>query len=212
MPAGVVGGTFAALLHLPTNLLLAWVAAVARAAAFAPLGRLGAVHLAALGSGLLLSGLVRRRRGWMVTATATAVAVSAAAPVFVPPPIEGTEVAPGARLWRRGGATVLVVDGTRSAAQLLDAMHDSEVRTLDVLVMGRSGPSAVAAALPLRRRVPCRLVLVPAGTDDVEATIPEVGTTFAVGPLVIRVEAVRPRLEVHVGRADAAPPPAAAAR
>ncbi|HYX43871.1 MAG TPA: hypothetical protein VE760_02430, partial [Acidimicrobiales bacterium] len=47
-------------------------------------------------------GLVRRRRGWVVTATSAAVALFAALPVVAPPPLEGTQVAPGARLWRRG--------------------------------------------------------------------------------------------------------------
>ena len=210
LPAGVVGGTFAALLHVPTDLLLAWVAAVARGAASAPLGRLGAVHLAALGAGLAVSRLLRRRRAWVVTAATAAVTALAALPVLAPAPLTGTEVAPGARLWRRGGATVLVVDGTRSATELLDAMHEAGARALDLLVVARSGPAAAAATLPLRHRVPARLVLVPAGTDDAEATIPEVGTTFAVGPLVLRVEAVRPHLEVHVGLADVEPPPAAA--
>jgi competence protein ComEC len=201
LPAGVVGGTCAALLHVPTDLLLAWVGAVARTAASAPLGRLGALHLAALGAGLAVAGLLPRRRAPVVIATAGAVALVAALPAIAPATVEGTEVAPGARLWRRGGATVLVVDGTRSAAELLEAMHEANVRALDVLVVARPGPSAAAATLSLRRRVPTRLVLVPAGTDDTEATIPEVGTTFAVGPLVIRVEAVRPRLEVLVGGA-----------
>jgi competence protein ComEC len=200
LPAGLVGGTFAAVLHLPTELLLAWVAAVARGAASAPLGRLGTAHLAALAAGLGLSALVRRGRGWVVATTSAAVAVLAALPVLAPPPLEGTEVAPGARLWRRGGATVLVVDGTRSATELLDAMHEAGVRVLDVLAVARPGPVAAAATLPLRRRVPTRLVLVPAGTDDAGATVPEVGTSFAVGGVVVRVDAVRPRLQVHVGR------------
>ena len=105
---------------------------------------------------------------------------------------------------------MLVVDGTRSATELLDAMHEVGVRALDVLVVTRPGPSAVATTLPLRRRVPTRLVLVPAGTDDAGATIPEVGTTFAVGGVALRVDGVRPRLEVHVAAAEPEPPPAAA--
>ena len=210
LPAGLLGGSFAALVHVPTHLLLAWIAAVARAAASAPLGRLGAVHLAVLGAGVALCALGTRGRGWTVAATSATVAGAAALPALAPPSLEGKEVAPGARLWRRGGATVLVVDGTRSPAELLDAVHEANVRALDVLVVARPGPMAAAAALPLRRRVATRLVLVPAGTDDAEATVPEAGTTFAVGPLAIRVDAVRPRLEVHVGRVDDAPPPAAA--
>lgn len=102
------------------------------------------------------------------------------------------------------------MDGTRSAVALLEGLHDAHVRQLDVVVVARPGPAAATAVQPLRRRVPIRLVLVPAGTDDADATVPEPGTSFAVGGLAIHVEAVRPRLRVGVARAEASTPPAAA--
>ena len=210
VPAGVAGGALATVLHAPTGLLLGWVATVARVAASAPLGRLGAAHLALLAAGLVAVGLLRRGRGPAIAVAGATVAVVAAFPAVAPRPLEGTEIAPGARLWRRGGASLLVVDGTRSAAELLGAAHRANVRRLDVLVVARPGPAAAAVVQPLRRRVPTRLVLVPAGSDDAEASVPEAGTSFTIGSLTVHVEAVRPRLQVWVGRVDERTPPDAA--
>ena len=49
LPAGLIGGLFARIVHLPTEALVAWVAAVARWGAAAPLGRLRLPHLVAPG-------------------------------------------------------------------------------------------------------------------------------------------------------------------
>ncbi|HVE45153.1 MAG TPA: ComEC/Rec2 family competence protein [Acidimicrobiales bacterium] len=48
LPAGFVGGPLATLVHLPTRLLVGWIAGVARWAADLPLGQLGAPHVLVL--------------------------------------------------------------------------------------------------------------------------------------------------------------------
>jgi competence protein ComEC len=212
LPPGSGGGVLAAVVHLPTRALLAWVATVARHAATAPLGRLTTAHLvvlaAALGAAGLLAGHHRRR--WMALAGA-AVALAAAVPALAPGPVDGRALATGARLWRRGGATVVVVDGARRAGDLLAGLHAADVRRVDVVVVCRPGPGAVAVVAPLLHRFPPRLLLAPAGSTLAGAVVATAGQSFGVGPLALTVDAVDPRLVVRVtpagrGAAAAAPP------
>lgn len=212
LPAGLAGGWVARLVHLPTGLLLSWVAAVARRAAAAPLGRLGVAHVAALALVLGAAGCwpLRSRlagRRWVMVAAGATVAVVAAVPAVLPRPVDGTELTAGARLWRRGGATVLVVDGARSAGALLGAMHTAAVRHLDVLVVTRPGRAAAGVVGPLLLRFPPRLILAPAGSPLAGPGVAEPGTTVRVGPLTVDVDAVEPRLAVRVASSAARSPP-----
>jgi competence protein ComEC len=206
LPAGVVsrllagtgGPALATIVHLPTRLLLAWVAAVARHAATAPLGRLTTTHLVVLAVTVAGVGLVAtNRRRWMTIAS-LGVLVAAVVPALAPGPLDGREVTSGARLWRREGAVVLVVDGTRSAGPLLAAMHEAEVTRLDMVVASRAGPGATAVVGSLLRRFPARLVLTPAGSTLPGAVVAAPGQRFGVGALTVDVVAADPRLVVRV--------------
>jgi hypothetical protein len=142
----------------------------------------------------------------MVAAGAT-VALVAAVPAVLPHSVEGTELTTGARLWRRGGATVLVVDGARSAGALLGALHTAAVRRLDVVVVTRPGRAAAGVVGPLLLRFPPGLLLAPAGSPLAGPAVPEAGTTVRVGPLTVEVDAVEPRLAVRVASGAARSPP-----
>lgn len=60
LPAGLVGGPIAAMVHLPTRLLVGWIAGVARWAAGLPLGQLRAPHVFTLGLLAVLYAAVDR--------------------------------------------------------------------------------------------------------------------------------------------------------
>lgn len=204
LPAGLVGGPVAALLHVPTGVLVGWVAAVARYSARAPLGDLRLGHVAVLG-GLLALGMWARARGsatglrWCA-AGAAAVVLVAAIPSMRPTDVNGQEVVAGARLWRAGATTVLVVDGVRSASRLLAAMHDKAVRGLALLVVVRPGVMAASSVGPLMARYPPRLVLAPERDRLRGAVVPEIGATYGFGSLTARIGAVKPRLLVSVSK------------
>ncbi|MFN2607198.1 MAG: ComEC/Rec2 family competence protein [Acidimicrobiales bacterium] len=201
LPAGLAGGGVARVLHLPTGLLLAWVAGVARRAAVAPLGHLRAAHLlvlAAAGLAAAVASATHGRGRRVAMGLGLAVVAAAVVPALAPGPLDGRLVAGGARLWRRGTATVLVLDGATSATEVLAGLHDAEVRRLDVVVAARPGRAAAAVLAPLLRRFPPRLLLAPPGTTVEGASVPDAGSLVAVGPLTVAVDAVAPALAVRV--------------
>jgi hypothetical protein len=201
LAAGVLGGTAAALLHLPSRLLLAWIEAVALAAATRPLGLLRAPHVAALlaavALALLATHLQRRstrahlaapdgpdaqmqpRTGppaalrWTAAVLAVGVLTTAMADVRPPPaPSAGpTPVGPGAQLWQADGAAIAIIDGRSTADGLLSALRTAGVARLDVLVVRTSADRAIGVATQARDRWPNLLLLVPRGIDGIAGAL-----------------------------------------
>ena len=210
LPAGLIGGLFARIVHLPTEALVAWVAAVARWGAVAPLGRLRMPHVLALAMAALAIALARRRGARAVSrglvGAGVAVLLAPAVGARWPAPVDGRELASGATLWRRGGATVMVVEGAPSSpGRLLSALHEADVRRLDLLVVANPGVAAARGVEPLLRRFPAGLLLAPSGTRLAGAVVPADGTRVAVGPLAVDVDSASPRLAVRVGPARGPP-------
>ena len=207
LPAGLAGGAVARAVHFPTDLLLRWVAGVARMAATAPLGQLRAHHLLALAAGVTVAFAAGRLIGTggrrLAAIVVAGVLVVVSVPAVRPGPLDGRTVAPGARLWRDGGATVLVVDGARSPAAILAGLRDAAVRRLDAIVVGRPGSGAAGVVEPAVHRYGPAVVLAPAGSPLPGATAPEKGTLVRLGSLTVTIVHDRPRLEVEVSR----PPP-----
>ncbi len=211
LPAGLVGGPVARVVHVPTEALVAWVAAVARWGAGLPLGRARLPHL--VGLAVLVAGaFLARRRHWRRTVrrglagAAIAVLLLPAVAARWPPPVDGRPLVAGAHLWRRGATTVLVVDGsTTTSGRLLSALHNLDVRRLDVVVMARPGVAAARWIEPVLRRFPAGLLLAPPGHRLAGAVVPPEGSRVVVGSLVVAVEAVLPRLAVRVGEARGPP-------
>jgi ComEC/Rec2-related protein len=197
--AGVVGGTAAAVLHLPTRLLLAWIEEVASRAAAAPLGELEVGHVAAIAGGLGLAGLARRagrpsswrRAGMGLAAAGLAAAVLAAQA----PPSLRTALGPGLVRWHSAGVDVVALGGggwpsTPGAAETLEGLRRAGVGTLALLVVvDGSVPPAVVDAVADRH--PAGAVLVPgdlSGRPEVAVVaIPPGGVELDVGPMVVAI-------------------------
>ncbi|MGH9189885.1 MAG: ComEC/Rec2 family competence protein [Acidimicrobiales bacterium] len=215
--AGLAGDPLARLAHLPTGMAVAWEAGVARWGAALPLGQLGRWHLGALG-GLVVVGMVARRRRnrqsdrerpgrpcqarlgtAVLTVGALAVVLAPAVQLAEGAPLDGRPVSAGARLWREGAATVLVVDGgLTTPATLLSGLRAAGVRRLDVVVATRASRAVATSLGPVLRRFPARLVLAPSGDDLTGAVVPLPGSLTRVGRLSVETGQVQPRLEVRV--------------
>ncbi|MEA2703116.1 MAG: competence protein ComEC [Actinomycetota bacterium] len=211
VPAGVIGGRFARVVHLPTEAMVAWVAAVARWGAALPLGRLRLPHLVCLAVLALAIAVARRRgarlAGRSLAAAGFAVVLAPAVGARWPAPVDGLDLVSGASLWRRGGATVLVVDGAPSSpGRLLSALHQADVRRLDLVVAASPGVAAARGIEPVLRRFPAGVLLAPAGTRLTGAVVPADGARVAVGSLAVDVDSAAPRLAVRVGPARGPPP------
>lgn len=206
LPAGLIGGPVATLVHLPTRLLVGWVAGVARWAADLPLGQLRAPHVMVLAA---LAGLyavsAKRRRGAaappppatrLILATlAAAVILWPAGPGAGPMNADNRPVGGGAHLWSgpRAGAAVLVVSKAR-AGPLLTDLRNAGIRRLDVVVVTSTSYREEAALQPVLARHPARLVLRPATATP--------GDEVHVGRLRMAILATKPRLTVRVRPVD----------
>ena len=202
--AGLLQGLPAALLHLPTLALtraLGWIAAWG---AGLPLGQLRPAHAVPLA--LVAAVILARRRAptWLPAALPVAVAVAAIALLAIPagrgPAPDGSltpePLARGARLWRAGGATVLVLDGAR-ATPVLDGLRARSIRRVDIAVSVRGSRADAAVLAALDGRVSVRAVLVPTG-GQVGGVTPTPGRPIRAGPLTLEATAVDPILRVRV--------------
>ena len=196
MTAGVVAGvmpTFvAAALHVPTRVLISWVALVARVSARLPLGRVTLVHLAAAaGAVLMLTRVGQRRLVAAVVAGVILLSPTLTSVVRARPTLTGRELVPGLRAWRSDGATVLVVGEARPVAALA-ALREHRVGRADVVVATSASRTVAELLAAIRARVVTRAVLGPGGIPVTA------GQVVTIGPLRITVVADAPRLEVAV--------------
>jgi competence protein ComEC len=179
--AGVLGGAPAMLLHLPTRLLVGWIAGVARITAALPLARLDGTALANLAVAVAAAVASRRSSGRLAAALVVAVAV-VALPMWRPPraALAGATIAAGVRVWRVAGthATVVVLDGGAAPLDALAALRAHGIGRVDVLAV--RGPTDAVGAVRARHRVAYELdartaadgVTVRAGGVEVEVTDP----------------------------------------
>jgi competence protein ComEC len=166
VPAGVVGGAGAQAVHIPTSVLVAWVAGVARAAAALPLGEVDGRTALVLGGALVVFLIAQSRAQRMVVALVTGLVVLAGpvASAVRPPPCAGCRLDDGVRLWRAGSDVVLVVDAARSSA-LLSSARRAAVRQVDLVVVTRpSLPSVRAIEVMMSRVAVARVVSAPPRT------------------------------------------------
>ena len=168
LPAGVVAGIFggpvAGWAHLPTRLMIGWVAGVARVSAALPLGEVGARELVVIVAAAALAMIVRRhrpdRRG-LIMALLVVALVAALTPALAlrAPPVE-VAVAGGSRLQRRDGTTVLVLDARSRPMPLLEDLRRAGVRRIDIVHATTEPRPDVLRAL--RHRWPVGPVIVTA--------------------------------------------------
>lgn len=161
LPAGLVAGIAGApidrLVHLPTDLALRWVGAVARVAAAAPLGRLGGPHVAVLAGATAVAVVASRpetpppRLRRLAAVAALAALAAPAVALRSPPTLVAT--GDGVDVWRAGGATVVVVTPGTGPAAVLEGLRLTGVTRIDLLVAG-GGSTAGAEEAAARHRAP----------------------------------------------------------
>ncbi|MEX2292724.1 MAG: ComEC/Rec2 family competence protein [Acidimicrobiales bacterium] len=204
LAAGVVGGRVAALLHVPSRVLLTWVGEVARQASALPLGTLQAGHLVALALGLVIA-TKRRRWGIGIAAASVAVAViSAQAPASL-----RSDLAPGVVRWHHESTDVVVLGGiggrtVMGASSTLAALREEGVRTIAALVVAdRSISPHLIVSVETRHRV--GTILLAPGVDrpdfvDVRAAVviaPRQPAVVDIGALEVHLTPTPERLVVE---------------
>ena len=218
LAAGVLPGPAAALIHLPTRLLLGWVDAVARAAAGWPLGTLGARHLVALFAFVATAAVLRarahrldallaplprslaptRRRRWQLLLGGAGPAATLAVIALMPPPgaPAGATAQPlgtGATVWQTDGDAVLVLDGRARDDLILAGLRARRIDAPDVAVVRTDSRSAATVAAALLRRWPGLTVVVPrssalATTGSPVVAAPRTGTVLQGAGLRVSVQ------------------------
>jgi hypothetical protein len=149
--AGLVGGllgpTVAFVLHLPTRLLISWIALVAERGARWPLGQLRCGELVLL-LGACACAVCRNRMARAAGAAIAAIALSVPAlspSIAVPVAIELGDTT----LWRAGGS-VLVVGPRARAGDVLAWLREARVGQLDLVVVTAGAGGAVLDAVGAR--------------------------------------------------------------
>lgn len=185
--AGIAPTNIAALIHVPTRLLVGWIAGVARWAADLPIPTVGAHQLALVIALAVLIVLLNRTRA--------VAAVALVAVVLWPPPstLADREVGGGPRLWRAAGATVLVArEPATTTAALISDLRVLRIRRLDVVVLERGSRAAKSLDDVVARYRP-RVILSRPGARAI------------VGPLEVAVRTIDP-VAATVRRRARAPP------
>lgn len=190
----------APLLHVPSRLMLWWVAGVARWAASLPIAPIGPAAAIVIAGAAALAVILWRRP----TTRVVGAAVVATLAVFIgsvsvvgPSRVAAAALEPGVRLWVVEGRSVLVLGG-RVGASVAGELRRRRVTRLDVLVVTRPTPSAADAAWPIVHAFRPRIVLAPEHHQLAGARTARRGAVATVGRLEVRVRNVGPPLEVEV--------------
>lgn len=206
--AGLLGGTAAEVLHLPTRLLLGWIEQVAARAAAAPLGELGPREVAGVAVGVGLAVLAHRCgsvrwRGVGLALGAASIAVAVLV-VRVPPPLRSA-LAPGIVRWHDQEVDIVALGGagwrtTLGAAATLEHLRRAGVGSITVLVLvDPSVPGRVVDAVaehhPLGAVIAPRDLADPPGEPVTAA--PRGGAELVVGDLLVTVVQGEQRLVVE---------------
>jgi competence protein ComEC len=236
MTAGVIAGWLHPLaeliprvLHVPTDLLIGWIAGIAGTAASLPLGELRLGHLVIV-AGVVSILLVRRSSsrasartqrlhdlarsrllGFLAVVVLAIVVATAVRSAMWPAAIHAVP-ADGAELWIDGRthAAVLVLDGQARASPVLEGLRSFGVRRMALLVVTtattRRAFHETVIAVTDRYRPPVVVVPAHASPAIAGATLLRSDTTFTVGDLAVVVETAAPdRIDVHeLGRPTSA--------
>jgi competence protein ComEC len=205
MVAGLADGTPAELAHLPTRLLLGWLAEVAARASRLPLGQLEVPHLIGLAGGLATARSLARplvRRAGLTVAGCSVVAAIVLAQA--PAPLR-SGLLTGVVRWHDGATDLVVLGGAggRSplgSATVLAALREGGVGPIDLLVVADPSISP-AVVLAVERRHRLGVVVLAPGVDllDVDATqvhAPRHSVRLEVGTLDVVLAPTADRLVV----------------
>ncbi len=208
MLAGLAGGVVAEVVHLPTRLMLGWLAEVAARASRLPLGQLRLPHLLGLAVGLATAAIARPRASTAVRRAGLAVAAVSVLAVVVaaqaPAPLR-SGLMTGVVRWHDGATDVVVVGGVGGRSPLasptvLAVLREAGVGSIDLLVVADgSVPASVIGAI--ERRHPIGSVVVAGGVgpldlDAPQEVAPRPTARLDVGSLEVRLAATPDRLVV----------------
>lgn len=169
LPAGLLGRWASTLVHLPTGVLLWWVAGVAHRVGALPLGRitarsalvlafLGLLRLGLPGLGFLNIGR-RKRAGRLIACGFAGVLATVGCSGLHVNGVADVEIERGARLWRPAGwgvehrADVLVVEQGANATKVLSALRLQGVKAVDLVVVRSGGRPQAQLLNALSQRV-----------------------------------------------------------
>lgn len=201
--AGLVGDPLATVVHVPTRLLIGWIAWIARLFGAAPTGELTALPLLML-AGVLLMVVWRptaaRRRVALLVVTAVLVAPGLVAVMRVPSTVA---IDQESILWRDPSVTVLELHQSTDVSDLLTELRRAQVGTIDLIIVNRGGYGMFATLRLLEERYDIASVWAPAGHGLPNASAVEVvqHLTAQHFTLTIRVDdsGASPRLTVEEG-------------
>ena len=198
--AGVVGHPWDGWLHLPTEVLVSWVAMVARLAAAAELPDLGPWQVASVAAAGSIAAVGRPALVRCSGAVAVAAILGTA---MLARPADGVWRLDELAVWRAGGATVVALDGPSPAA-VLQELRRLRVGRIDLLVI-RSSSRATASAIgvlearhPIGRRIEpgsgpaavtvggMRVRLAPESTGRLAVTVEGAGELVQLGAPRVR--------------------------
>jgi competence protein ComEC len=197
--AGLVGGPFAAAIHLPTRVLLWWIREIGAVAGRVPFGELEAAHIALLVMAALIYA-VADTRSWVRTLAVAAMVVVLAQPAWSLRSAEcdAAPVVQGVVLWHGDGSSVVVVAARADPVRALEALRRAGVRRLDLVVAVTGGSAVRDVVSALDGRYDVGAIWAPSGHQIRGAGVPEPGLEVRAGSFVVAVEANEPRLVVEV--------------
>jgi competence protein ComEC len=191
LAAGVLGPPVAGVLHLPTRVLLWWIAGVAHAAARAPLPVLGPRACLLLAGGTATAvgaAAIAHRMDALLRLAPPLIATALVVPPIVgvarPPATAdaGTAIARGVRVWRADGAGVVVVSAAPPTPALLAGVRSHHVDHADLLVVTSTARTTEQTATLLQRRMPVRATLTPTTARPGVARVGPFTVTITVSP------------------------------
>ena len=185
--AGLAGGSVATMVHLPTRVLVGWIATVARVSAHAPLGELRTRHLVVLSVAVTLAACAR-------AAPARRVALAIAVVVMAHPMLTFGHLAAGEHSIARGvtiargddGTTLLRLDDAARARPTLESLRRHGVRRVTLVIAVDGGRSTGEVVRALRSRVAIGEIWAPAQHQVRGARTPPLGSA-RVGPFAVEV-------------------------
>lgn len=201
--AGVVGGAAATALHVPSALGLHALEQVASLSAALPAGHIDLRHVGvACAAGVL--AILGRTAGRV--AAGVLLAGTLLIPATVAVPAGAAPAGWGATIWSDGPVAVVDLRTGASGVEVLDVLRRRRVHVVGLVVVRSGRPELAAVVEAVQARFPVRAVVAPEGSPVVDAVVPAPGSVIGVGGFEIEIAAVRPVLDVRIGRARGMPP------
>jgi competence protein ComEC len=196
--AGLVGGSFATIVHLPTRALVGYIATVARVASRAPLGELRVPHLLALVTAVAIVASTRTAFGRRVALAIAVVALAQPALSFGDLASGDHAIASGVTVTRARDGTTLVVLGDRARARpTLESLRRHGVRRVALVVAVDGGRPTGEVVRALRGRLAIGEIWAPERHQIRGARTPSLGT-YRVGSFEVDVTATASSMQTTV--------------